>query len=75
MDFRARAAGTGIAHHPKIVGLAAIENVNSRVELGFTKKTGPMLICFLIKLARFADVGFVNGGVKALRRKFPALDE
>src|SRR5207248_8084724 len=33
-----------------------------------------MVVCFLIKLARLARPWFVNGGVKTLRRKFPALD-
>jgi len=37
MHFGARAARAGIAHHPKIVGLATTENVNSRIEIGFAK--------------------------------------
>ena len=34
-----------------------------------------MIVRFLIKLARIAGSGFVNGGVKSLRRKFPAIDD
>jgi len=37
MHFRARAARTRVAHHPEIVGLAAAENVNLWIEIGFAK--------------------------------------
>src|SRR5438132_14417116 len=33
-----------------------------------------MIVCFLVEPAWLARPRFVNGGVKTLRRKFPALD-
>src|SRR6266496_5996773 len=33
-----------------------------------------MIVRFLVELRGLARTGFVNGGVKTLRRKFPALD-
>src|SRR4029077_3513980 len=75
VHFRARPTGTGVAHHPEIVSLATVENVNSRIEIGFTKQMSPVLVCFLVELAGFARTGFINGCVKPLRRKFPPLDQ
>ena len=34
-----------------------------------------MVVRFLVELARVARAGFVDGGVEALRREFPALDD
>ena len=75
MHLRARPARAGIAHHPEIVGLSAAENVNFWIEIGFAKQSRPMIVRFLVELARFARTGFVNGRVKPLCRKFPALDQ
>ena len=75
MHFGARPTGTGVAHHPEIVSLATVENVNSRIEIRFAKQMSPVLICFLVEFAGFARTGFVNGCVKPWRWKFPPLDE
>ena len=37
MQFRARAARAGIAHHPEVVGFAAVDDVNRRIEIGVAK--------------------------------------
>src|SRR5205823_13669874 len=49
----ALATRAGIAHHPEIVAFSAAENVNFRIEIGFAKKTGPVIVRFLVELARF----------------------
>ena len=75
MDFGTRPAGACIAHHPEIIGLAATENVNLRIEIGVTKQTRPVLIRFLVELARLARSRLVNRRIKPLCWKFPALDK
>ena len=74
MHFRARPARTGVAHHPEIVCFSTVENVDGRIEIGFAKQSRPMIVRFLVELARFAGAGFVDSRVKALRREFPAID-
>ena len=75
MHFRARSARAGVAHHPEIVGLPTVENVNLWIEIGFAKQTRPVFVRFLVELAWFVGSGLVNCRVKALCRKIPALDE
>src|SRR5262249_27358243 len=75
MHFRTRPTGAGVAHHPEIVGFPATQNVNSWIEIDFAKQTGPVLVRFLIELARLARTGLINRRVKPLRRKFPAFDQ
>ena len=37
MQLRARAARAGVAHHPEVVGLVAVDDVDRRIEIGFAK--------------------------------------
>ena len=37
MQFRTRSARTGIAHHPEIIFLVSIYDVNRRIEIGLAK--------------------------------------
>ncbi len=74
VQFRARTARAGIAHHPEIVLLVAVDDVNGRIEPRFREEPRPMIVRFLVELARLARPRFVNRRVKTLRRKFPALD-
>ena len=37
MYLRARSARAGVAHHPEIVFLVAVDDVNCGVEIGFAK--------------------------------------
>ena len=75
MHLRARSARTGVPHHPEIVGFAAAQNMNSRIEIGFAEQTRPVIVRLLVKLARLTGPGLVNRRVKALRGKFPAFDQ
>ena len=69
MHFRARPARAGVAHHPEIVRFPAVENVNCRIEIGLAKQSRPMIVRFLVELARFAGSGFVNSRVKPLAQE------
>jgi len=73
MQLRAWPARTGVSHHPEIVGLAPVENVNRWIEIGVLKEPHPMIVRFLIELARFVRPWFVNRRVKTLRRKIPTV--
>src|SRR5581483_6168097 len=75
MHLRAWPTRARVSHHPKIIGLAAIKNVNPRVKIGFLKYTRPMIVGLLIKLTRLVGTRLVNGGVESLRWKFPAFDQ
>ena len=37
VQFRARSARAGVAHHPEIVLLVAVNDVDLRIEIGFAK--------------------------------------
>src|SRR4030095_9890676 len=73
MQLGARAARTGVAHHPEIVGLAKTADVNFWIEIGVAKQSRPMIVRFLIEFAWIAWARFVNGRVEPLRGKFPAI--
>ncbi len=76
VDFGARTAGAGVAHHPEIVLLVAIDDVNGGIEAGGTELPGPDLPGFLVPLGRVAPGGvrLVDGGVEAFGREFPDVD-
>src|SRR6266496_2823613 len=65
----------GVAHHPKIVGLATTKNMNLWIEISFAEQMRPVIVRFLIKLTRLARTGFVHRRVKPLGGKFPAVDQ
>ena len=75
MYLRTRTARAGVAHHPEIVGFSTVENVDCRIEVSFTNKAGPMIVRFLIEVARLTRARFVNSRIKPLRREFPAIDQ
>jgi hypothetical protein len=75
MNLRTRPAGTGVTHHPEIIGLAAIKNVNRWVEISFAKQIRPVIVRFLVEFTRFTWARFVNGRIQPLRRKLPAFDQ
>ncbi len=74
VNLRTRPAGTGVAHHPEVVGFVAVDDVNFRIEIRLPKQTSPMIVRFLIELARFVRPWAVNCRVEPRRRKFPTLD-
>ena len=75
VQLTARPARAGVAHHPKVVLLAAVDNMNSRVESGIFKDGCPVFMGFLIEFTRVALGGLINRGVKAFLRKTPCLGE
>src|SRR2546425_1023295 len=64
-----------VEDRPENVGLVAINNVNCRIQLSLTKESRPVIVRFLIELARFARSWVVNCRIKALRREFPAFHD
>jgi len=75
VEFRARAARAGLAHHPEVVGLVAVDDVNVRVESGGAEFLGPEIPRRLVALGGVALAGLVNGRVEPLRREAPAPDD
>ena len=59
VDFRARSAGAGVAHHPEIILFVAVDDVDFWVEAGGDKNLGPDVVGFLVELGRVA-LGFVG---------------
>src|SRR6185369_14556511 len=54
MDFAARPARAGLAHHPEIIFLVAVDDVYFRVESGGAEALGPDVVGFLVELAGIA---------------------
>ena len=77
MDFAARPARAGFAHHPEVVFLVAVDDVDFGIEAGSSEFGGPKIISFLIEVAgiAFGFVGIIDGGVEAARREFPDLGD
>jgi len=77
MDLGARAAGAGVAHHPEVVLLVAVNDVDGGVEALAAEDVGPDVVGFLVEIGRvvLGLVGRINGGEKALRRHAPDLGE
>ena len=75
MQFRTRAAGSGIPHHPEIVFFVAVDDVHFRVQSRFFEKCLPEVIGLLIEISRVSLgwIGFIDGGIEALLGKFPDL--
>ncbi len=74
MELGTWSARAGVAHHPKIVGFPKTKDVDLGVEIRISKQPRPMIVRFLIELARIAGPRFVNRRVKPLRGKFPTLN-
>ena len=72
--FRAGTAWPRIPHHPKVVLLVAIDDVDLRVESCFGEMVAPAIVCLLIKVARVSGTGSIDGGIEAVWRKFPTVD-
>ena len=69
MDFGAWAARAGVAHHPKVVLLAAGADVDLGVEPGGFEKFFPMVVGFLVEFGWLAFARLIDGGIEAFRRK------
>ncbi len=44
VNLRAGPARTGVAHHPKIICPATVQNVNLRIEISFAKQMHPVIV-------------------------------
>ena len=77
MDFRAGAAGAGFAHHPKVVFLATVNDVDLGIETGGGEFRGPEVIGIEVKVARIVSgfVGAIDSGVEAVAGEFPDLGD
>ena len=73
VEFGARAAGAGLAHHPEIIFLIPVHDVDLGVEAGRAELLGPDVPGFLVELGRVAlgFIGLVDRGVEAVLREFP----
>ena len=65
VDFAARAAWAGFAHHPEVVLFAAVDDVDLGVESGGGEFGGPKIVSLLIEVAGVAL------GISRLRRPVP----
>ena len=77
VEFGARTAGAGLAHHPEVVLLVAVDDVDGRVEAGGAELLGPDVPGFLVELGGVALglVRLVDGGVEAVLRELPDLGD
>ena len=75
VDLGARAAGAGVAHHPEVVLLVAVDDVDVGIEADAAELLGPKIVGFLVAISRVASAGLINGGEDAGRRELPLLDD
>ena len=75
VELGARAAGAGLAHHPEVIFLIPVHDVDFGVEAGGAELLGPDVPGFLVEVGWVALglVGLVDGGVEAVLREFPDL--
>ena len=77
VDFGAGAAGAGVGHHPEVVLLVAVDDVDVGIETHGAEFFGPEVPAFFVTLGGIAFflVRLVDGGEDAARREFEALDD
>ena len=75
VQFAARPARPGVAHHPKIILLVAIDNMHLRIEASFFKNGFPKIVRLLIQFTGVAFARFVHRRVQPLFRKLPNLGD
>ncbi len=75
VQLAARTAGAGVAHHPEIIGLVAVDDVDGGVEPGFLEEDFPMVVRFLVELARLVEARGGKPCVKARGRQSPAAHD
>jgi hypothetical protein len=74
MQFRAGTARAGVAHHPEVVLLVAVDDVDFRIESAFGEKLRPAIMRLLVELTRIARAGLIDRGVETTGRKLPSFD-
>ena len=75
MEFGARAAGAGFAHHPEVVLLVAVDDVDGGIESGGAEFFGPEIPGLLVARGGIPWFGVVDCRVEAGGGKFPAVDD
>src|SRR6185503_7791335 len=74
VKFGARPAWAGVTHHPEVVFLAAVNDVDLRIETCRGEESRPMVVSLLIELRRITRARLLDRRLKPLRRKLPAPD-
>ena len=59
----------------KLSVLVPVDDVDRGIEPGGGEEARPVIVRFLVELARFVRPGLVNGGVEASRRKTPSPND
>ena len=75
MQFTTWTAGTGFAHHPKVIFLTSRYNMGGRIESGRFKNRAPDVVSFLVKFCGVTFFGFVYCGIKPFRREIPFFNQ
>ena len=77
VELGARTAGAGLTHHPEVVFLVPVHDVDRRIEAGGPELLRPDVPGFLVKRGRVAlgRVGLIDGGVEAVLREPPDLGD
>ncbi len=75
VDFGAGAAGAGVAHHPEVVLLVAVHDVDVGVEADAAEFFRPEVPCLLVAVGGIAGAGLVDAGIDAFGGEFPDLDD
>ena len=75
MQLRAGAAGAGFTHHPEVVLLVTVHDVDGGIESDGAEFFSPDFPCLLVARGGVAWLGIVDRGVKAGGREFPTADD
>ncbi len=75
VQLAARTTRPCFAHHPEVVLFITVYDVHARIKAGSNKYLSPVIVCFLVKLARITFAGLVNGSVQTIFRETPRVSE
>ena len=77
VNLRAGAAGAGVGHHPEVVLLVAVDDVDIGIEADGAEFFSPEVPAFFVTLGgvAFFFVRLIDGGKDAARGEFEALDD
>ena len=75
MQLGAGAAGTCLSHHPEIIILVSVDDMNGRIESFGSEEGSPKIMSLLIKASRVTFLWLIDSSIETLGRKMPTLDE
>ena len=75
VEFGARTARTGFAHHPEVVLHVAVDDLDFRITTRRAEKFRPDVVGFLVEISGIALLRSVNRGVETMRGQPPAPDD